>query len=268
MDQIIAVNKPIGLTPLQTLDLLKINQPNLSSTRLTYAGRLDPMAEGLLLILKNPDQESKEKLLKLDKTYQFKLLFGISTDTYDTLGIPSRSDPEGDIIKPITQPISSHQPSRSDLEGVLPSFIGSHLQPYPPYSSKTVNGKPLFYYARNNQLANITIPKKKINIKNLKLISTQKTPKSNLENLIIQSIKLVKGDFRQLKIIKSWQQFFLKSKLTSFPIHTLEVSCSSGTYIRSLAHQLGQKLGTQAIALRIKRTRVGPYKLTTASDLE
>jgi tRNA pseudouridine55 synthase len=266
MAQIIVVNKPIGLTPLQTLDLLRKHKPELNSTKLTYAGRLDPMAEGLLLVLKNPDQSSKEKLLCLDKTYQFKLLFGLSTDTYDALGIiqPSGSDPVG-----------SHQPSRftpseverSDLEGVLPSFLGINLQPYPPYSSKTVNGKPLFYYARTNQLAKITIPKKKIQIKTLKLISTQLILKSKLQSQIIQSLKLVKGDFRQLKIIKSWQQFFSNTKQVSFPVYTLETTCSSGTYIRSLAHKLGQKLNTQAIALNIKRTKLGPYKHQSAINL-
>jgi tRNA pseudouridine55 synthase len=263
MVQVIAVNKPIGLTPLQALTKLRQLKPALKNTKLTYAGRLDPMAEGLLLVLKNPDQKTKNKLLDLDKTYRFKILFGLSTDTYDALGLiqPSRFTPskvEG------SDPVGSHQPSRSNLEGVLPLFIGSHLQPYPPYSSKTVNGKPLFYYARNNLLTKITIPKKKITIKSLKFISSKVISKENLQHQILQSIKLVKGDFRQVSINKSWQQFFLSYKLTSFPIYTLEATCTSGTYIRSLSHQLGLKLNSQAIALNIKRTRIGPYKLTSS----
>ena len=250
MAKLILVNKPIGLTPLQTLNnLRKFQLRKLENKKLTYVGRLDPMASGLLLVLVDPDQVNKDKLQALDKTYQFQILFGVSTDTYDPLGLiqPSRfilSNVEG-----------------TDLEGILSKFIGTHLQPYPPYSSKTVKGKPLFYYARTNQLDKIKIPSKKITIKKLKIISSQKIKKPTLKKLILQSIKLVKGDFRQPEVIKSWQNYFKNTSQQSFSLHTLEVNCSSGTYVRSLAHQIGQKLNTQAIALNIHRTKVGPYSL-------
>ncbi len=254
MAQVITLNKPIGLTPLQALKKLQTSQAALSSAKLTYVGRLDPMAEGLLLVLvNNKDEKIKKKLLDLNKTYQFQLLFGLSTDTYDSLGLITHT--------------SAHQPSRSNLEAILPQFIGNHSQPYPPYSSKTVQGKPLFYYARTNQLDKITLPTKDIHINSLQLNSTQLISPSKLQDRIIQSIKLVKGDFRQSAITKSWQQYFTKNPQNNFTIHNLTTHCSSGTYVRSLAHRLGLTLNTHAITLSIKRISIGPYLLKNAIRL-
>ncbi len=52
------------------------------------------------------------------------------------------------------------------------------------------------------------------------------------------------------------------------PYVKLRISCSKGTYVRSLAHDLGQKLGCGACLFSLRRTRVGPFKLQEASDLE
>lgn len=262
MAQVISINKPIGLTPLQAINQLKLKDPILKNKKLTYAGRLDPMAEGLVLLLDSPDQITKQKYLKLDKTYQFKLFFGVSTDTYDILGLtqPSRTDLVGKQAK-------TFSPSRTDLEGVLKTFVGCHLQSYPPYSSKTVKGKPLFYYARTNQLSTIKIPKKKIKITSLKLISSQFKTKAELKKQILQSIELVKGDFRQPQIIKSWQKYFFASAPSFLKVYNLEFKCSSGTYVRSLVHQIGKKLNIPAVTLSIKRTKIGPYLLKNATTI-
>jgi len=46
------------------------------------------------------------------------------------------------------------------------------------------------------------------------------------------------------------------------------VECSSGTYIRALARDLGAALGTGGHLIALRRTRVGPFTLTEAQDLE
>jgi tRNA pseudouridine55 synthase len=48
----------------------------------------------------------------------------------------------------------------------------------------------------------------------------------------------------------------------------IEVTCSAGTYIRSLAHDLGQRLGSGAILAGLRRTRVGALSLADAVTLE
>jgi len=46
-----------------------------------------------------------------------------------------------------------------------------------------------------------------------------------------------------------------------FPCATIKISCSSGTYARSIAHGLGTELGVPALALHILRTKVGEYEV-------
>jgi len=55
---------------------------------------------------------------------------------------------------------------------------------------------------------------------------------------------------------------------TNLPDLTLKVECSKGTYIRSLARDLGEKLDSGAHLAGLKRTRIGPYELDQAISLE
>ncbi|SFF94055.1 tRNA pseudouridine(55) synthase TruB [Pontibacter chinhatensis] len=52
------------------------------------------------------------------------------------------------------------------------------------------------------------------------------------------------------------------------PEVAFRVVCSKGTYIRSLAHDLGQKLGVGAHLSKLERTRIGEYKLEKALTIE
>lgn len=55
-------------------------------------------------------------------------------------------------------------------------------------------------------------------------------------------------------------------KLTSYdwPDLSIEVACSAGTYIRTLAKDIGEKLGTGAYCAELRRTKIGPYKVEDA----
>jgi tRNA pseudouridine55 synthase len=54
----------------------------------------------------------------------------------------------------------------------------------------------------------------------------------------------------------------------NIPYVKLRITCSKGTYVRSLAFDVGQKLGCGAYLFSLRRTRVGPFKLQEASGLE
>ncbi len=72
----------------------------------------------------------------------------------------------------------------------------------------------------------------------------------------IDKIKKVNGDFRQEKIIESWQKFAEEYSKDKFKIIKLKVACSSGTYMRVLAYRIGEDMGVGAIAMTIKRTKI------------
>src|SRR5690242_7060202 len=95
MQTFISVDKPIGFTPLQAIKQIKLQQPELAHIPITYAGRLDPLAHGVLLLLIGKESKKKSEYLSLPKSYKFEVVFGITTDTYDLLGYIE----EGESVK-------------------------------------------------------------------------------------------------------------------------------------------------------------------------
>jgi tRNA pseudouridine55 synthase len=62
--------------------------------------------------------------------------------------------------------------------------------------------------------------------------------------------------------------YSLELKEFQFPYFTLACEVSSGFYVRSLAHDIGEKLGVGATVVKVRRTRVGPYHVEQAKRLE
>ena len=75
---------------------------------------------------------------------------------------------------------------------------------------------------------------------------------NDLREYIEKRIDLIniKYDFRQDKIKKSWDNFFSNNKVDSFSVLKLKVKCSSGTYMRVLAQELG------GLAMSIERKKI------------
>jgi len=62
--------------------------------------------------------------------------------------------------------------------------------------------------------------------------------------------------------------YSLELKEFQFPYFTIACEVSSGFYVRSLAHDIGEKLGVGATVVGVRRTRVGPYHVEQAKLLE
>lgn len=264
MQAIIVVNKPVGISPLDAIQVFKKHHPEYAQEVISYAGRLDPMAGGLLLLLVGQENKRRHEYEGWQKKYTFTVLLGASTDTYDMLGKVTLPDS--------SLPLTDHLPDVHQVQTLLPTFIGTRLQSYPPYSSRTVNGKPLYWWARNNRLAEITIPQKEIRIDELNLKDYSTITGRDLHHVLREAIKKVNGNFRQTDILQTWNEFFKPVQYTgildkTFPVLSCTVTCSSGTYVRGIANELGQLLGCGAFALSITRTQIGNYSLGDAIPL-
>lgn len=248
---ILNLYKKQGETPLERIDRWRSEHPEYKDVKLSYAGRLDPMAEGVLLILVGDDENrNREKYLMLEKQYMFDVLFGVSTDTYDTLGVISRVGEEISITV-------------EELKKRISEMTGKMQQSYPPFSSRTVKGKPLFEWAREGRLDEISIPTNQIELYKAELVKARTMLRADLKKQITENIGRVNGDFRQKEILELWNDAFKKLP-DEHTIYTIRVSCSSGTYIRSLVNALGGQFGCGAIALSIVRERVGEYSIENA----
>ena len=253
MQTVVSLYKPLGMTPLGIIEKWKEKHPEYNGVTLSYAGRLDPMAEGVVLVLVGDENKKRKDYENLPKTYAFSLLIGISTDTYDILGKITAFSPQKEYP--------------TITSSLLNSFTGKQTQMLPPYSSYTINGKPLYYWARRNKLTEITLPINSITIASLKLKAKSEIYGVKLMAYVESSIKKVAGDFRQKEILLRWHKALKNIPDTSFPTYQFEISCSSGTYVRSLVNAIGIKLDIPTLTLHILRTAVAKYSARNALRL-
>ncbi|MCK0470797.1 tRNA pseudouridine(55) synthase TruB [Halalkalibacter sp. APA_J-10(15)] len=119
--------------------------------------------------------------------------------------------------------------TKKEMETVLDEFVGHIVQVPPMYSAVKVNGKRLYAYAREGKV--IERPKRHVQIKRLQLIS-------DVEH-------------------KNNQVLF-----------RFNVLCSKGTYVRTLAVDIGKRLGYPAHMSDLVRIGAGPYKLEDSFTFE
>ncbi|KND49693.1 MAG: tRNA pseudouridine55 synthase [Parcubacteria bacterium C7867-008] len=256
MQKYVVLNKKIGQTPLETIQAWKMSNPTYIDTPATYAGRLDPMASGLLLVLFGDECKKKDAYLGLDKEYEVEIVLDLSSDTGDVLGLISETD-------------TYTTPSSVEVQASCAKEIGAHTLPYPSYSSKTVDGVPLFLHALRDTLNTIDIPTHTETIHSIKLKSVSTISSVDLHKRIKEILtaaphsdepsKELGADFRIHAVRNSWGTVFVKPE-RSFTVIHLRVVCGSGAYMRTLAERIGTSLGTHALALSIHRTSVGIYK--------
>lgn len=220
---------------------------------MTYAGRLDPMASGKLLLLAGDECKRQRLYHGLDKEYRFEILFGFRSDTGDIMGMPEEG-PE------VPVDISAIQKRARTLEGEA-------ALPYPRFSSKTVQGKPLFLWTLEDRLHEIEIPVATTRIYRLRAL-TMRTVKSaelkremfaRMDSLptVTEESKRLGEDFRRKDIIPAWEALLRDDR--DYVIASFQATVSSGTYIRSLAPKIAELLGTVGLAYSIERTQLGNF---------
>ncbi|MFN3187982.1 MAG: hypothetical protein ACK42D_00330 [Candidatus Paceibacteria bacterium] len=258
----VVLNKKVGETPLSCAEAWRATaSPAYQNLPLSYAGRLDPMASGKLLILIGEECKQQEKYHALDKRYEFSVLLGVSSDTADVLGrISEFSD------------TSIPTPKLTDINQAVMELTGAVSLPYPHFSAKTVQGKPLHVWTLEGRLNEITIPTQssiiykisctKVESKTRTQIFKEAMTKINSIPPVTDERKTLGNDFRRVDVRADWELFLNAGDPNdTFPILNISCISSSGTYMRSLAEVIGQHLGNlPSLAYGIHRTHIGKYK--------
>ena len=207
LEGLLLVHKPPGLT---SHDVVQAVRRKLGVKRIGHTGTLDPMAEGLLILLVGPATRYQQAFQGHDKAYEAVLRLGTQTDTGDADGRPVR-----------TAPTPALDPAR--VAEVLASFEGELIQTPPAYSAVKVRGRPAYWWARRQQP--VTLTARTVRLLQLKLAGC--TPDAV----------------------------------------TFRVQCSAGTYIRTLAEAIAERLGTVGHLSRLVRVQVGEWRLEDAQPL-
>ncbi len=201
---ILPVYKPVGAT---SFEIVRTVRNRMKIGKVGHAGTLDPLAEGLLIILTGKKTRLMDEFLKMNKEYLATLQLGVESKSHD-------------LETPVVSKVQSLNLSREKIEEVLKEFTGNIEQVPPIYSAKWVDGKRAYDLARRN-------------------VDFELKPKVvSIYKIIPESIAL--------------------------PFVEVRVVCSSGTYIRSLARDIGSRLGCGAVLAKLVRTRIGTYTLDNA----
>ncbi|MFG6256959.1 tRNA pseudouridine(55) synthase TruB, partial [Staphylococcus epidermidis] len=128
-----------------------------------------------------------------------------------------------------TRAVDKNDINEDTIDQVLQQFEG-HIQQIPPmYSSVKVNGRKLYEYARNNET--VERPKRQVFIKDIHRIS----------------------------------EVTFQEQTCHFEV---EVTCGKGTYIRTLATDIGLKLGFPAHMSRLTRIASGGFQLESSLTID
>ena len=169
MDALLVVNKPQGLTSRDVVN--KLNHI-FSTKKIGHTGTLDPNATGVLVCLIGKYTKLVESITSYDKEYIAEIKLGIKTDTDDITG---------NIVYEENSNVTL-----DEIKKVLSTFPVSYNQQVPIYSAVKINCKKLYEYAREN--IDITLPKRKVNIYSLELLSFK-------NNIITFKTKVSKGTY-------------------------------------------------------------------------
>ncbi|MGH9141353.1 MAG: tRNA pseudouridine(55) synthase TruB [Vicinamibacterales bacterium] len=200
----------------------------LREKRMGHTGTLDPMATGVLLLVVGKATRLAKFISASDKSYDAVVRFGFATDTADAQGVP------------IGAVSGRPMPSRDAVEAALAAFRGTFLQRPPAFSAKKIDGRRSYQLARERANARLKAPRDEFDAPALPALPAAVSVTTHSLDIVALGDETV----------------------------TLRVHCSAGFYVRSLAHDLGERLGLGAHLVALRRTGSGDFGLDVAVDLE
>ena len=237
---VLLIDKPKGLS---SFDVIRELRRATGVKKMGHTGTLDPMATGLLVICMGEATKLVSYLTADDKSYEAEVTFGVVTNTYDA---------EGEVIHKASDD-QLLELSQDQVTDTLMDFIGEQLQRPPAFSAIKVNGQRLYERARRGEA--VEVPPRAVTFHQLELMSWSSKENVNQE---------LGPEYSPEPSSSS-----ATSTLTqNLPRAEVNIMCSKGTYIRSLAFDLGEELGCGAHLSALRRTRAGHFSLTEAHELK
>ena len=261
---VLPIDKPRQWTSFQTVNKVKAvvrNTYGLKKFKIGHAGTLDPLATGLLLVCVGKATKTIPTLQDGDKVYSGTMVFGATTPCYD-----------------LERPIDSYYPydhiTPELLQQTLPQFTGTILQVPPMFSAVKIAGQRAYEYARRDQQGatasqslddpTVVIQPKPVNVYSFEITAFR--PGGPVDGEPAPQHPTCNS---QLSTPNS--QLY-KNPLGTVPAHLpqadFRIHCGKGTYIRSLARDLGLALGSGAFLSALRREQIGPYSVADALQLD
>ena len=228
MDGVLPFLKPPGIT---SHDAVGICRRILKEKRIGHSGTLDPMAYGVLPIFLGKATRLIEYTDGFNKTYVAECKFGTFTDTEDSTGQPVLPDDDMKLVNGVTVLEDS-----SEINKILIPPTWDELSSVLSRFVGTQEQRPSKYSAiKINGIRAYEYARKGISVE------------LPLRKIHIKNIELV---------------------AYGFPYFTVRVTCSGGTYIRSLLRDICVSLGIPGTMTSLARTQVGSFDIGSAKMAE
>lgn len=241
----------------------------LHQKKIGHTGTLDPDAVGVLPVCLGSGTKLCDLLTDTDKIYRASMLLGMSTDTQDTSGellaecrvsfLENAKDPEaGDLAQPLFNDNAALL-TGGLIQRTIGSFVGGYDQVPPMYSALKVNGKKLYELAREGR--EVERPARRVTIHSIQIESIEPVTAADVSYLAEESSK--NSDLASPGIpFKAMPLAFPKIRVT------MTVHCSKGTYIRTLCHDIGSRLGVGGCMSALTRIKAGAFEVGHAMTLK
>ena len=241
---VIAADKPLHLT---SHDVVNRARRALGTRRVGHTGTLDPLATGVVVLCVDDSTKLVQFMERDTKEYLAWVSLGAGTPTLDA---------EGPIDSLAEQQTGVPPLDEASVREVLKGFLGPQKQFPPQYSAIQVGGQRAYAVARAG--GQLDLPARDVEIHELELLGLfprlQDAPRT--------------FDPQTWTPAAQGRTFTLPAPLGEFPTLLLRAQVGSGTYLRSLARDLGAALGVPAHLGGLVRTRAGRYGLRDAVALD
>src|SRR5713101_1824945 len=228
MNGVLVIDKPAGLT---SHDVVNRVRRILHQRAVGHLGTLDPLATGVLPLVTGNMTRLAQFYTDSEKTYEGVIRFGFATDTYDAEGEPAG-------------PAQNVKVSLEQLRELAERFRGRINQMPPPFSAKKIHGVPAYKLARKHKP--VQLQPVQVEVKEFEILGL-------VNNGIKENGALGSGRADNSQ----------PGDRASF-----RARVASGTYLRSVAHDMGQQLGCGAHLESLRRTVLGEFELADAHPLE
>jgi tRNA pseudouridine55 synthase len=193
-----------------------------------HLGTLDPLATGVLPLVIGNLTRLAQFYTLCDKTYEGTIRFGFATDTYDAEGEP-------------TTPAQAVSLSLNQVRELANQFQGTIDQTPPLFSAKKIQGVPAYKLARKH--AEVTLKPVQVEIKEFEIL--------RVDTHVVPDAPARAAD-----------------QSAAGSVATFRARVASGTYMRSVAHDMGKLASCGAHLESLRRTAVGEFELADAHTLE
>ena len=235
--EVICFDKPYGWTSFDVVARVRgivRRHLGVKKIKVGHAGTLDPLATGVLIVCTGKATKTIDTLQAKTKEYVATLKLGATTPSFDKETTEDATYPTNHITLP-------------QVEDVLKSFVGTIEQIPPAYSALKVDGERAYKLARKGE--EVELKPKTLVIDDIELMSFGYARNENPLHTddADASARSAEENYLQLRI---------------------RVVCSKGTYIRALARDIGQALGSGAYLTALRRTRIGDYRIEDCTTVD